>query len=182
MIVGILVAGFYAKKKQFTTYTAKSSVMVGQNLKSTDYKNSAVQAELGMMKSYEEVLESNKTMTLARQTLSKHDRKDISAKDLGSAVSVHTHPGSLVLSISATSSSKVKSVKMANAVAKVAQQRVSTYSPVASKVQVVSMASKNDIDSTTKPSVKKYAVLGAALGLLVGMVVSFSLTNWKGKN
>lgn len=181
-MVGALCACLYAKKKQVTTYTAKSSVIVGQNLTNVNYKNSAVQAELGMMKSYEEVTESDSTLLIAHRNLSKHDKKLISEDDLSSDVTVNSHPNSVVLSIMATSSNRSKSVKMANAVAKASVSQIKKYSPVDSQVKIMSIARKKGAVSHTHPSVKKYTVLGAAIGLLIGMIASFSITTWKNDN
>lgn len=182
MILGGLCAGLYAKKKQVTTYSAKSLVMVGQNLNHTDYKNSAVQAEMGMMKSYEEVVESDKTISLAHQNLSKHDRKNISESKLKSDISANSHPNSVVLTVTASTDNKSNAVKMANAVAKASVGQIEKYSPLSSNARVLSTANKKTVTSKTHPSAKKYAVLGAALGILIGMIVSFSLTTWKHNN
>lgn len=179
MMIGAVFAGVYAKKKQSTTYTAKAMIIVGQNLSHTDYKNSAVQAEMGMMKSYEDVVESGKTTAMAHKLLSKKDQKKISTGDLKKDVNAKSRPDSLVMTISSSTGNSNRSVKMANAVAKASTSQIEKYSPLSSKVQVLSMSSNKMVTSETHPSVKKYTVLGAALGILIGMVISFSLTTWK---
>ena len=42
---------------------------------------------------------------------------------------------------------------------------------------MLSKANEENVDTITKPSAKKYAVVGAALGVLVGMILSFSVTS-----
>lgn len=182
MIFGALFAGLYAKKKQTTTYTAASNVMVGERLDNVDYKNSAVQAELSMMKSYEKVVESDKTMEIAHHSLNKSERKNIPIKNFDRGISANSHPDSLVLTISATSNKDTKSIKMVNAVADASVRQIEKYSPLSTKVHVISKASKKNVESKTHPSIKKYIILGAALGILVGMIISFSLTTWKHNN
>ena len=71
------------------------------------------------------------------------------------------------------------SVKIANAVAEAAQTQLPKYSPNNSNVRILTRATRDNVSAKTTPSVKKYVVLGAALGLLVGMILSFSITTWK---
>lgn len=179
MIVGGVGAGLYAKHKQSTTYTAHSQIIVGSNIKDLDYKNSAVQAELNMTKTYEDLIQDNRVLSEAHRQLPKKLQKKITVKDLKSDVNVDSRPNSLVLSISAQTDKDNKSIEIVNAVSKAAVQEIPQLSPSPVDAKVVSKAVKADVISHTKPSAKKYAVLGMALGSLVGMVISFAITTWR---
>ncbi|MGN1283359.1 MAG: YveK family protein [Limosilactobacillus sp.] len=178
-IIGGIGAGLYAKHKKQTFYYANSSVLVNANLNRTDYKNSAVMAEKGMMKTYEKITGNQETMRVAKKYLPHKIRKEYTADQLFSVVNVNSDPDSLVLGISARTDKSEDSVKIANAVAKAAQVQLPKYSPNNSRVQILTRANKENVASRTTPSTKKYAVLGAALGLLIGMILSFSVTTWK---
>ena len=179
MIIGALCAGLYAKKRQITSYTAKADILIGQNINSTNYKNSAVQAGLSMMKTYEKIVENNETMKMAHDSLSHKDRKKIKEGEFQSDVKASSHPDSLILTISSTTGNCYQSIKMTNAVANISKKQINKYSPVTSNVKIISKATKQNTVSVTHPSIKKYVVLGAAIGVLVGMIFSFSLTTWK---
>lgn len=178
-IIGGLGTGLYAKHKKQTFYYANSSVLVNANLNRTDYKNSAVMAEKGMMKTYEKITGNQETMKVAKRYLPHKISKAYSTDKMSSAVNVNSTPDSLILSISAKTDKSGDSVKIANAVAKAAQTQLPKYSPNHSQVKILTRANSNNVDSKTTPSTKKYTVLGAALGLLVGMILSFSVTTWK---
>ena len=49
----------------------------------------------------------------------------------------------------------------------------------AGNVQLLAKSTINSVDSITKPSFKKYVAVGSALGILIGMVIAFSVTTWK---
>lgn len=178
-IICALGAGMYAKHKQVTTYSAQASVLVTANIDQTDYKNSAVMAEKGMMKTYEEIAGNQETMKQARKYLSKGLKKNYSVDQLTSVVDINSNPDSLILHIGAKTDSEKNSVEISNAIAKAAAKQLPKYSLNHDQAQVVTQASKDNVTSRTTPSVKKYTVLGAALGVLVGMIISFSVTTWK---
>lgn len=178
-LIGGVGAGIYAKHKQTTFYSADSSVLLNVKVTQTSSKNAAVMAEKGMMKSYEEIINDQATMKKAHSYLPAKLKKNYSAEQLASVVDVNSAPDSLILKITARTTQENDSVKIANAVAKAAQTQLSQYSPNNSKVRILTRATLDNVRSKTTPSVKKYAVLGVALGLLVGMILSFSITMWK---
>ncbi|MFO9711862.1 hypothetical protein R9X48_14935 (plasmid) [Lacticaseibacillus rhamnosus] len=63
---------------------------------------------------------------------------------------------------------------MTEAAAKQIPERV----PSAGKVSLFAKETADDAQSNTTPSAKKYALIGAAVGFLLGMVVAFSVTTW----
>lgn len=177
-LIGALSAGLYARHKRITFFTAESSVILNIKVTQTDYKNAAMMAEKGMMHSYEEILNNQETMK-KQKNLPANLRKNYSDGQLASAVSINSAPDSLVLKITARTTQENDSVKIANAVAEAAQTQLPKYSPNNSNVRILTRATRDNVSAKTTPSVKKYVVLGAALGLLVGMIFSFSITTWK---
>ena len=178
-IIGALSAGLYARHKRITFFSAESSVILNVKVTHTDYKNAAMMAEKGMMHSYEEILNNRETMKKAERYLPANLRKNYSYEWLASVVNVNSSPDSLVLRITAGTTQENISVKIANAVARAAQTQLPQYSPNDSRVKILTRATRDNVSAKTTPSVKKYVVLGAALGLLVGMIFSFSITTWK---
>ena len=57
------------------------------------------------------------------------------------------------------------------------QKKLPQIDKNAGSVSLLSKANEENVDTITKPSAKKYAVVGAALGVLVGMILSFSVTS-----
>lgn len=178
-IIGGVSAGLYARHKRITLFSADSSVIVNVKVTQTDSKNAAMMAEKGMMRSYEEIINNQQTMKAARRYLPSNLQKVYSPGQLASIVSVNSAPDSLVLKISARTTQENDSVKIANAVARATRTQLPQYSPNDSRVKILTRATRDNVSSKTTPSVKKYVVLGAALGLLVGMIFSFSITTWK---
>ena len=169
-LIGALSAGLYARHKRITFFTAESSVILNIKVTQTDYKNAAMMAE---------ILNNQETMKKAGKYLPANLRKNYSDGQLASAVSINSAPDSLVLKITARTTQENDSVKIANAVAEAAQAQLPKYSPNNSNVRILTRATQDNVSAKTTPSVKKYVVLGAALGLLVGMIFSFSITTWK---
>ncbi|MCC4482222.1 capsular biosynthesis protein [Limosilactobacillus reuteri] len=178
-ILGAVIGGLYANNKKTTNYFADSTVMINANLNNTDYKNSALLAEKGMMKTYEEIAGNQESMLIAKKYLPKEMRKSLTVEEMMSAVKVNSSPDSLILNFSVKTESSTDSVEIANAVAKAATLILPKYSQNNSIVKVLTRANKKNVNSNTTPSVKKYIVMGASLGLLVGMIFSFSITTWK---
>lgn len=178
-ILGAVIGGLYANNKKTTNYFADSTVMINANLNNTDYKNSTLLAEKGMMKTYEEIAGNQESMLIAKKYLPKEMRKSLTVEEMMSAVKVNSSPDSLILNFSVKTESSTDSVEIANAVAKAATLILPKYSQNNSIVKVLTRANKKNVNSNTTPSVKKYIVMGASLGLLVGMIFSFSITTWK---
>lgn len=179
MLIGALAAGLYAKHKKTTVYMAKTNVLVGHNLNYTNYKNSTVLADLNMVSSYKDMINDPQVMNQAKKNLPKKLRHHYSAKDIAGDVSVDTHPQSLVLSIKAKAKSPRIATEMVNATSKATHQELPKMSPNVGEVKPLAKARVKDAGSSTTPSTKKYVVLGAALGILAGMLASFAVTTWK---
>ncbi|MCD7124495.1 capsular biosynthesis protein [Limosilactobacillus caviae] len=178
-ILGAVIGGLYANNKKTTNYFADSTVMINADLNNTDYKNSALLAEKGMMKTYEEIAGNQESMLTAKKYLPKKMRKSLTVEEMMSAVKVNSSPDSLILNFSVKTENSTDSVEIANAVAKAATLILPKYSQNNNTVKVLTRANKKNINSNTTPSVKKYIVMGASLGLLVGLIFSFSITTWK---
>ena len=72
-----------------------------------------------------------------------------------------------------TGSSAKDAAKIVNAAAEAVQKELPRLKAGAGTVTPLAKATADDVTSKTTPKAKKYAVVGAALGGLVGIVISF---------
>lgn len=179
IIVGGATAGLYAKHKQVTTYSAKTNVVIGHNLDRNNYRNSTVLSDLNMMDTYEDQIKDPQVMRKAHSLLPKQLRHKYSVKDLTEDVHTSTEDHSLVMEIRATTGSANASTKIANSVAHAFRDEFKEMNPSSAEVKLLAPARESDVVSKTSPSAKKYVVLGAALGVLVGMIIAFGWTSYK---
>ena len=169
----------YAKHKRTTEYIAKCNIMISHNLNHSSSKSKQNNVDLNRTKSYEDIIEYPIISRHAHHLLKKYDRKKVSSADMNSSTKVTSDFNSLVLSISSKASSPVLATRMANATARATKQELPKIVPDAGKVTIISPARKADVTSRTKPSLKKYAIVGLAFGTLVGMVIAFVWTSWR---
>lgn len=178
-LIGGAFLGLVAKKKQHTTYTATRNVLISRNLNryskedNSNIQNSMVANEQGMMESYKEIAEDRQVTDAAREMLPTKMKKQISASDFNDAITADSNQQSLVLKLSATSDSPVKSVRMVNASAEALEEQLPKIQPGVGEVVPLAKATKTGVNSKTTPHAKKYAAVGIALGGLVGIIISF---------
>ena len=83
------------------------------------------------------------------------------------------------MSLSVTTDNPKDAVKLVNAVAEGLKEKLPEIQPGAGSVKLMAKASKDDVKSITTPHTKKYAIVGLALGGLLGMIISFVAITWK---
>lgn len=179
VILGGGCAGLYAKHKQTTTYSARTNIVIGHNLDRNNYRNSTVLSDLNMMDTYEDQIKDPQVMRRSHALLSKKLRHKYSVKDLTEDIHTSSEDHSLVMEIRATGKSASASTKIANAVAHAFKDEFRSMNPSSAEVKLLAPARESDAVSKTSPSAKKYAVLGAALGALIGMLIAFGWTSYK---
>lgn len=167
---------FYAQHKQSTTYKTTQNVIIDHSY-TGESANDEVQADLSLTKTYKEVIESDDVISEAREYLPSKLQKKYSVEDIAGMTSAQVIPATTMIEISTNSPSAKTSAQLTNAVVRAAEKKVPSKIPFGS-VKSVSKSDKNDAKSITSPSRKKYTVLGLAVGFLLGMVVSFSITTW----
>lgn len=180
-IVGAVGLGGIAKMKKTTTYSAQRNIVISHNLNdsSVEYKNSQLKADLGMIPTYSELVNDQQIMKKAHKLLPKKIRKLYSASELKKIVSEDSKPNSLVITIRATASEPEAATSIVNVTAQAVKNELPKMQDGVGNIQLLSKAPKLSAESKTTPSIKKYAVLGFALGALVGMVIAFGVTTWK---
>lgn len=182
IIGGIGMFG-YAKHKQRTTYTAERFVLIShdinENKQATSYNQSITVADLNMMPSYEDIIENEQVAQNARKYLPAKLQKHYSASDISTAISAKSRQQSLVLKVSAETSSPTESVSIVNAVTKSFEKQLPKIQPGAGQVHLLAKATKENVSSSTTPSKKKYLAAGVALGGLVGIIISFVAITWR---
>lgn len=177
-IVFGLIGGAYAHHKKHTTYQATRYLMVTHDY-TGDNANEQAAADLSMTKTYAKIIES---MNVAEQTykaLPAKLKKNYSTNDIMAMIDTIPIEQSLVIKVNATTDNASDSTKIVNIATQQAAKEIKKMAPSAGTVKLFAKARVSEAQSRTTPSVKKYALLGAAVGLLVGMVVAFSVTTWK---
>ena len=179
-IVGGVVLGAYGKHKQTTTFTATRSILINHNYsRGQKNANSQVNADISLMPTYKELVGGRTIANRSYKLLSHKIRRSTTPEEVKSSIDTESQPQSLVMTIKATSSKKENAVAFANATAVAAQKELPKLQHGMGSIKVLSKASEENATSSTHGSVKKYALVGAALGLIVGMVCSFVLATWR---
>lgn len=171
------IAGyFYAQHKQKTVYETTQNLIINHSYNG-DSANEKLQSDLGLVKTYENVIEGNDTSRKARTYLPKNLQNKYSVDEINSMTSVHAIPETTMLRVSVKSPSAKTSAQITNAVTRAAESQISKRIPSGS-VKRASSCDERDAKSITTPSRKKYTELGLALGFLVGILIAFSITTW----
>ncbi|MBC8743177.1 chain-length determining protein [Lactobacillus sp. Marseille-P7033] len=170
-----------AKHKTSVTYSAERSIMIRNNLNSKR-AYSKLKAELDMIPTYRDILESRQVMQSAREKLPSNIKKGTSAEDISNSISTNSHPNSLVISIKATTPAENTSIAYVNNVAKAAKKILPRVQPGVGDIYLYPVANSKNVDKKVHSSVKKYTLVGIALGIIAGMVISFTITSIKELN
>lgn len=170
--------GFLAKHRQFTTYTAHRSVLISHNYQAAptqnNDQNAQVMADQNLMPTYEELSQGRTVAKETRSLLPKKLQKKYTTDDLDSMIHAKSHQQSLILEMKVeTGASAQDAAKIVNAAAEAVQKELPRLKAGVGTVTPLSKATVNDVTSETTPKAKKYAVVGVALGGLVGIVISF---------
>lgn len=170
--------GFLAKHRQSTTYTAHRSVLISHNYQAAptqnNDQNAQVMADQNLMPTYEELSQGRTVAKETRSLLPKKLQKKYTTDDLDSMIHAKSHQQSLILEMKVeTGSSATDAAKIVNAAAEAVQKELPRLKAGVGTVTTLAKATANDVTSETTPKAKKYAVVGAALGGLVGIVISF---------
>lgn len=188
IILCALLGGGYmaysAKKQKVTTYSASRDVVISHNPvakvnSSQGDNNSIVNNDISMMPTYKEIVENDLIAKGALKKLPKNVRSKYTVSDIQGAVSAKVSQQSLVLKIKATTSSEKDSVLIVNAVSKVFKEKLSSLQPGAGQVTMLAEANKDNVTSSTHPSLKKRAIVGVALGGLFGLIITLVIATIK---
>ena len=134
---------------------------------------------MGMMKTYSKIVESNDVANAAHKKLPKKLQKKYSTKQLSAMVNAHPIDQSTIMNVSVEADNAKDATVLVNTVTNPSVNEIERIVPSAGTIRLFAKAKTADAMSHTTPSTKKYALLGAAVGLLVGMVIAFSITTWK---
>ena len=168
----------FAKHKQKTTYTAERSIMISHNLNSKK-SVSQVNADLAMIPTYEDMIKGRQIADRTWQMLPKNIKKGTSVNDLSDSIDTNSRPNSLIINLKATTQNDEKSVAFVNYTADAVKKELPKMQQGIGTVHVYEKASKKNVTTQVHSSVKKYTLVGIALGIVAGMVISFVATSWK---
>lgn len=176
-------SGFFilAKHKQSTTYTAERSMMISHSLDSKR-AHSQVSADLAMIPTYEDLIKSCQVTESTWKALPKSIRKETSPKSISDNIDTNNRPESLVITVKATTKDANQSLAIANTTVEVAKKELPKMQKELGTVHVYTKANRKSVTSQTHGSVKKYTLVGVALGIVAGMLVSFTITTLRHMN
>lgn len=172
-----LVGGLYAKHKQHTDYVSTRSLMTGRSYRGAA-ANEEVQADISLGDTYAKIVESEDVARAAHRNLPKSIRKEYSVKRLGSIVKARSVMQTTIVKVSVRANTAKASSTIVNAVTNAAAKQIPKKVPSAGKVSLFAKESADDAQGITTPSIKKFMLIGAAVGFLLGMVIAFSITTW----
>ncbi|MRH09699.1 hypothetical protein GIX81_09695 [Lactobacillus reuteri] len=170
--------GIIAKKKQHVNYTATRNIMITHSL-NTRRSNSEINSDLTMIPTYAELIQDRPVINEAYSLLTKNQKMNVTRDDIAEAVKTDTKPQSLIISIKATTDNKDKSILIANTTAAAAKNIIPKIQPGSGNIYLYPKATTKNVNVENHSKVKKYTILGAALGALLGMVIAFVITSWK---
>lgn len=182
-ILGGGAMGYRAKKQQHTTYSVSQEIVISHNLNenqsSDNGQDSITNADMNMMPTYATIAEDETISKTAHKMLPKSIKKHYSVQDVNDSVKAIPHQQSLVLTIRAKADSAKAAVEIANATAKAMKKDLSELQPGAGKVTLLAKPTTKSAKSETLPHAKKYAMVGVAMGGLIGILISFVVITLK---
>lgn len=172
-----LAGGLYARHKRHTDFTSTRNLMTSSSYRGAA-ANEEVQANINLGDTYAKIVESKDVARAARQKLPKSIRKEYSTKQISSMVNAHPIAQTTIVKINVKADTAKASAQIVNAVTEVAAKQIPKKVPSAGKISLFAKETANDAQSVTTPSTKKFVLIGAAVGFLLGMVLAFSVTTW----
>ncbi|WP_420214446.1 hypothetical protein ACOBMG_07980 [Limosilactobacillus mucosae] len=178
VILGIIGGGVffvYAKHKETMLYTAERSLIISHG-KNDDKQ---VKTDLMMVPTYADIVEGKQVADQAYKNLPKKDQHKYSKKEFEEDITAESESNSLVISVKATSTSPIESLKLVNNTVQAAKKELPKIQPGLGRVYAYSKATKEDVKVQKHSSVKKYTLVGVALGILAGMIIAFLISTKK---
>lgn len=172
-----VVGALYAKHKQHTDYVSTRTLMTGRSYRGSA-ANEEVQADINLGKTYAKIIESDDVARAARKELPHSIRKKYSTQQINSAVNASPVMQTTMVKVNVKAATAKESSRIVNAVTDAAAKQIPQKVPSAGKISLFAKETADDAQSVTSPSIKKYTLVGAAVGFLLGMIVAFSITTW----
>lgn len=173
-----LIGGLYAKHKKHTIYDSERNIMISHSYNGSA-ANEEVQADINLGKTYAKIVESKDTIKAAHKKLPSSIKHAYSVNQISKMVSAHPVFQTTIVKVKVSAKSAKSSAQIVNAISVASVKQIEKSVPSAGQVRLFAKATAGDAQSSSSPSIKKYTLLGAAIGFLLGMVVSFSITTWK---
>ncbi|MDM8221704.1 YveK family protein [Limosilactobacillus vaginalis] len=172
-----LAGGLYARHKRHTEFTSTRNLMTSSSYRGAS-ANEEVQANINLGDTYAKIVESKDVAQAARKNLPKNIRKEYKVEQISSMVKAHPVPQTTIVKVSVKADTAKTSSKIVNTVTDAAAKEIPKKVPSAGEISLFAKETAADAQSSTTPSTKKFILIGAAVGFLLGMVVAFSVTTW----
>lgn len=176
-LIFAVLGGVNALRHRHTIYEAERNIMTSHSYRGSG-ANEEVQADINLGKTYSKIVESNDVAKLAHRNLSSKLRKKYSVSDLQSMVNANNMMQTTIVKVEVKADSAKNATTIVNAVSEAAAKTIPRKVPSAGTLSLFAKANSKDATSITTPSIKKRTLLGAAVGLLIGMIIAFSITTW----
>lgn len=172
-IIGASAFGIYAKHKQTVRYDSSRSIMISHQVDMVNKdSNNIVQSDINMMPTYKQLFNDYKIAKETYQNLPENLKKKYTISDIYNDLSASISDQSVILKVTAKTSSPKDSTVIANTAAKVFAKDLKQVKPDAGNITLLSSASSKDVDVDIHPHLKKYVAVGFILGGLIGLVFS----------
>lgn len=173
-IIGASTFGIYAKHKQTIRYDSSRSIMISHQVDTANENSNdnIVQSDINMMPTYKQLFNDYKIAKGTYQNLPKNLKKRYTVSDIYNDLSASISDQSVILKVTAKTSSPKDSTVIANTAAKFFAKDLKQVKPDAGNVTLLSRASSKDADVDVHPHLKKYVAVGFILGGLIGLVFS----------
>lgn len=172
-----LIGGLYAIHKRHTDYVSTRNLMTSSSYRGAA-ANEEVQANINLGDTYAKIVESNDVARIAHRKLPKSIKEKYTANQINSMVRAYPVSQTTIVKVSVKAETAKASSKIVNAVTNAAAVEIPKRVPSVGKISLFAKETTDNAQSITTPSTKKFILIGAAVGFLVGMVLAFSITTW----
>ena len=173
----VLIGGLYAIHKRHTDYVSTRNLMTSSSYRGAA-ANEEVQANINLGDTYAKIVESNDVARIAHRKLPKSIKEKYTANQINSMVRAYPVSQTTIVKVSVKAETAKASSKIVNAVTNAAAVEIPKRVPSVGKISLFAKETTDNAQSITTPSTKKFILIGAAVGFLVGMVLAFSITTW----
>lgn len=172
-----LIGGLYAIHKRHTDYVSTRNLMTSSSYRGAA-ANEEVQANINLGDTYAKIVESNDVARIAHRKLPKSIKEKYTANQINSMVRAYPVSQTTIVKVSVKAETAKASSKIVNEVTNAAAVEIPKRVPSVGKISLFAKETTDNAQSITTPSTKKFILIGAAVGFLVGMVLAFSITTW----
>lgn len=170
-IAAMLISGIVTKVFMTPQYDASTQVLVNQkNDQTNQIDSTSIQTTIQLINTYSVVIKSPTILSDVIKNLN----LDMTPSQLANAITVNSAQNSQVFTVTVETASPIKSVEIANEVARVFKNKIQSIMKV-DNVSILSKAQLAASLSPVKPSLKLNVAIAFVVGLMVSVGIAFLL-------